>query len=366
MDTRGGGAFWLIMMGCAPWGHDAPTPASNVSSTPDAAVAEPMALAAPAATPPPPVGVAACGTLLTGSVRLTADVGPCAGDGITFGDHDLTLDCDGHAILGTGTGRGVVVPNKVRDTVKNCRIEGFSTSVETSGATATRFLDNVFVGLGIPLTGCVSVFEGLGERYARNEFHDCWTAMFLRDSSNLDVEHNLFQGGADGMNLVGVNEGHRVRRNEAVDVGRDPVGGTAFLLVGAARGNRFDENHIRGGGYGFQTYGADAEGNRLERNHVEGVLRSGFQLWAEDNLIRYNTVEGAAEDGFRVLAASNVLDHNEAWDNGGNGIALAAAATHTLVDHSRACGNGGYDRYDDVGSSTNAWIDSDFCTQGGF
>ncbi len=66
-----------------------------------------LSAAAVALPQPPPL---ACGDLIQTSIKLTHDLGPCPGDGIRIAAATpLTLDLNGHRIIGQGSGDGVSI-----------------------------------------------------------------------------------------------------------------------------------------------------------------------------------------------------------------------------------------------------------------
>src|SRR5262245_26952371 len=54
----------------------------------------------------------------------------------------VTLDCDGHRIVGSGTGRGVVVDGRSGVTVRNCDVSKFGTGFFVANASASTFEAN--------------------------------------------------------------------------------------------------------------------------------------------------------------------------------------------------------------------------------
>ncbi|MFH1723156.1 MAG: NosD domain-containing protein, partial [Elusimicrobiota bacterium] len=70
---------------------------------------------------------------LTASTTLTRDYQFCAG-GFTLGTNDVSLDCAGHAIAGSGTSNGVTLLKFASGMqVKNCAISGFENGIWGSG-----------------------------------------------------------------------------------------------------------------------------------------------------------------------------------------------------------------------------------------
>ncbi|MER7133934.1 right-handed parallel beta-helix repeat-containing protein [Streptosporangium saharense] len=86
-----------------------------------------------------------CGAVLTSDVTLTEDLS-CAGDGLTIGADNVTVDLAGHTVTGDGTGRGVVVGDRDGVTVHDGTVTGFRRGAELVGGGATfsrvRFVGN--------------------------------------------------------------------------------------------------------------------------------------------------------------------------------------------------------------------------------
>ncbi|MFH1724687.1 MAG: right-handed parallel beta-helix repeat-containing protein, partial [Elusimicrobiota bacterium] len=76
-----------------------------------------------------PAQAASCGDTLMGDTVLTADL-DCAGNALMIGAADVTLDCQGHSIMGDGSGHGIMVDRYMNGvTIRNCGISGFGTGI---------------------------------------------------------------------------------------------------------------------------------------------------------------------------------------------------------------------------------------------
>jgi parallel beta-helix repeat protein len=78
----------------------------------------------PVKSPPAPVG---CGTTIITDTTLSANIGPCSGNGLVIGHNGITLNCAGHTISGTNTDSsvGIGLDKITRATVKDCDVTGF-------------------------------------------------------------------------------------------------------------------------------------------------------------------------------------------------------------------------------------------------
>ncbi len=100
------------------------------------------------------VGTVSCGQVITRSTTLTADVGPCRGDGLIIRADGITLDLGGHTVLGArtqtpaGNAAGIRLVAGTGVTVRHGTVTGFDGGVVIDGGSAntlTRLVvrDNV-------------------------------------------------------------------------------------------------------------------------------------------------------------------------------------------------------------------------------
>ncbi|MBA3956730.1 MAG: right-handed parallel beta-helix repeat-containing protein, partial [Acidimicrobiia bacterium] len=80
-----------------------------------------------------------CGTVLTEDTTLDGDVGPCSGGGIVIETDGITLDLNGHSVLGTpqqpGEGAGILLRQVEGVTVFNGTVAHFDGGVVVEGGT---------------------------------------------------------------------------------------------------------------------------------------------------------------------------------------------------------------------------------------
>jgi hypothetical protein len=187
-----------------------------------AALAAPSALAAPATT-------AQCGQVITRDTKLAADI-VCASEtdsAIFIGADDITLDLNGHALIGPGAGEvdesnGVTTDaSRTGLVVKDGRITGFSQGVNFGPARRVAATDSLFKNLTIDGELNITV-SGDRNRFERNDLTGGFTALRL-DGSNLIVDRNDTRGG-DPTVIEVEGSNPTVTRNTAV-CGRYGAGG---------------------------------------------------------------------------------------------------------------------------------------------
>ncbi|MEN3316007.1 MAG: trimeric autotransporter adhesin [Acidimicrobiaceae bacterium] len=269
---------------------------------------------------PAPPPVTGCGAVITANTTLTADVGPCPGDGIIIGADNITLDLAGHQVSGAGRGDGshvgVLISHHTGVTVT-----GNSTSSARKGVVRDFNAGVVVIG------GSANTITNLGLR--RNQGRDT-DALY-----------------GDGV-AVFFSARNRIVGNEVINNG--PYDGIALLGFGS------DANTIQGNDVeGTSNGGSQGVGIGL------GIVLNPFfsfslprEVSIYDNQILDNTVKSNDNAGISTLSNINgVIRGNTVDDNGhggdfpfpGNGIGVqflqnAQAITRVLVSFNEVHGNG--------------------------
>jgi len=86
-----------------------------------------------------------CGDIVIYDMTLNEDLNACSGDGLLIENDGVILDCNGHSIIGTGTGNGINLNSRSNVVIKNCIIEGFDTGINLVDSENNEFIDNIFV-----------------------------------------------------------------------------------------------------------------------------------------------------------------------------------------------------------------------------
>ncbi len=203
---------------------------------------------------------------------------------------DVTLDCAGHRITGTGTaedgsdGTGVLVDSRTGVTVENCHVTNFSTGLIVADSTATVLRDNSASG------------NRQGFEVARS------TATLTDNVANDNASWGFF--------LSGDNDGTKLTGNAA------RLNGFIGYVLDNSSGNELDANRASQNGWDstfftdFQLSGSD--GNYLSNNVTSGP--GGFRLGGSDN---NSFTDNTANRGLFWLnrSSGNTFTGNTATDN---------------------------------------------------
>jgi len=233
-----------------------------------------VGLAGLAAGPASAAETLTCGSVVTKSVVLQADLTGCPGNGLVVGASGITIDLNGHRISGNNTnpdanpGGITRVGNTevTQVTIKNGRIENFSYGVNleyTYSSTVT----------GLRLTGN-------------------YTGMRLA-FTKVKVSGNTITGS-----------------------------GSSGVDVGAGEGNVVELNTVTGFGLGI-VVGSQAPATLVASNAVSSSIGDGIRTWAQQTTVTGNKVAASGEAGIATEpGATGSITGNTASHNKGQGIAV--------------------------------------------
>ena len=280
-----------------------------------------------------------CGAVITQSVTLDSDVGPCPGDGLIIRASNITVDLGGHRVF-AATPNGPLENVGIRlgmvsgVTVQNGTVEGFDAGVFVNGGggntiqriTAQNNVNDMaepfaFVSGRSP----AQQPDVVAGRTTVQNWNDNMLCFFgdgitTESSDNNVIRHNrvLGNGPYGGITLVGDSDNNRVERNQVADnnisnwttrsdgsSGTGLCGATLPGAPGMQRGREVQDIGIR-----LEGPGADRNtvlGNSVERNALAGISihswvcnalpgepRPGFPN--EHNLITQNRVTETGQE----------------------------------------------------------------------
>ncbi len=336
-----------------------------------------------------------CGTVITRSTTLTADIGPCAGNGVIVGADGIMLDLNGHTISGfagpgSGNDAGIRLPNRtgvritgqpgssgrrgtvtgfdagvvvnggsgntvenlnVRDNVGPDELGGFSGEIPVAElgdgiilfkSASNRILNNVVTNNGI--YDGIGVF-GLGSTsnlVAGNIVQDTVGLLgnFSASGTGILINHFLDQRPGTGL-VISANgaESNIVRRN--FGSGISSIGNVDGRIVG----NIVEDNGAEYRQYALEVNIAmDYPANGIGVQAGSGQRDPGLRMVVSGNVSDRNGLNGVYVSG----NASSVTD-NSAFENGAIGILVRRGVDGNRITYNRTGYNGILDLYDEGG-----------------
>ena len=300
-----------------------------------------------------------CGQTIKTDTTLHRDLIGCPSNGIVIGADDVTLDLNGHRIVGDGKlvkscpdreicDVGVAAAGHDDVTVRAGSVSKFALGVSVYKARRTRVArvsatKNLFFGIFMrasarsvlsgnsasgnlaPDGDGIGLFDSNHVRILGNSLRrNAQVALHVEGSHDNLIKGNLFARNGDiGIGLEG--DRNQMRRNRCVS------NGTACILAANGNHNVILRNRISGGGDGIGV--ENGRGNLVARNVLRGVAGNGIYLGLSDppiggarNVIRRNVVVESDKDAYLVHGPDHrsVLAYNVAKRAGDDGFDIGS------------------------------------------
>jgi parallel beta-helix repeat protein len=264
-----------------------------------------LALSPASAAPSP---ILTCGSVISQSTRLTADITGCEEYGLVIGAPDITIDLGGHTIEGAGSGlarAGVFNELYANVTVTGGHIRGFARGVQG--------------------------YQAPGASFERLEVSDTIEAVSLEDSDDSTVRSSHLHHNRTGIDLRNTDRstfvGNVIAENET-------QGGTDRASVG----NTFARNIWAANGFdGLEL--EDSDDATVEKNLFVGNGMDGLYAIAADRArLTTNTAIGNDGNGFLIDGEAPSIGRNLAAFNRSVGITTTPDSVN--LGHNRAIANG--------------------------
>jgi parallel beta-helix repeat protein len=293
----------------------------------------------------------ACGSTLTTSTTLTADLVHCPGNGLVIGADGITVDLAGHTISGTNAAGSEGIANDGHPDVRI--LGGHISDFRVNGVGIRKARQSVVRGVTVRRIGAGGV-EGEPVSAGIAVVDSPRSQIIGNDVSN-DVK--AFQSdGADVLN----SPGSVVRRNR---LNRNAWNGLALIASAGSRvtGNEFSGNSNNGTEVNGHSDAVVVTGNRADRNKRVGiVLGAAVKLHVAGNSARANDTgffffdlhdsaisanrasgnrDGIDLSGGQAGSNGNRLVGNVASRNSASGIGLSGRANDNVVARNVANGN---------------------------
>ncbi|MFX1379503.1 MAG: ABC transporter substrate-binding protein [Promethearchaeota archaeon] len=137
--------------------------------------------------------------LITTDYTLTSDMYFEEGNGLKIGADGITINGNGHKIIGSGSGSGVLISNYDSVTIKNLTIQGFHTGISIYGGDHNNITINYISDNKIGIILSSTLNEVTNNIIARNT----WWGVFANGSSNY-IYRNLLINNSHQI-LAGLN-----------------------------------------------------------------------------------------------------------------------------------------------------------------
>jgi parallel beta-helix repeat protein len=312
-----------------------------------------------------------CGTTLTRSTTLTADLVHCAGTGLIIGADGITVNLGGHTISGTNAPGSEGIANDghagvriLGGRISDFRLNGVGMRAARGGVVRGLTIRRIGAGgiEGEPVSAGIAMVDSPGSQIGQNDVsndvvafqadgvdllnspgstvqannlsHNNWNGLVLIESADSQVIGNaLDANGNNGTEVNGASDRTALSANRAN--GNASIG----IVVGSARATRVLGNSARGNDVGFFFFDLhdslislnSASGNR------EGLDLAGGQFGSDGNRLIGNAANRNSSSGISVfegandnILAGNVANENQGPIGNGGGIFIVASTGNQL------------------------------------
>lgn len=312
-----------------------------------------------------------CGSTITKSTTLTADLLDCPGTGLVVGADGITLDLGGHTISGTNAdgGEGIANDGHAGVQIRNGHISGFrfnGVGIRGARGSVVRSLVIRRIGAdgaeGEAVSAGIFVKDSPGSKLLANDVSNAVKAyqsdgVVVLASKGSTVRGNTLSGNNwNGLALL-ESPGSRIADNELSGNGNNGSevngGSDATWIVGNSADGNTNSGIVAGSGTGLHVTGNSAKGNdtglfffdlhdslislNKATGNNEGLVLGGGQFGSDGNRITGNTASrnrsaglGIVEGANDNVVSGNVANENKGAIGEGGGIFVVASTGNQL------------------------------------
>ena len=236
-----------------------------------------------------------CGTTILANLTLDHDL-TCPGNGLIVGADGITINLNGHTIVGPGSGVGISVSNRTGVVIVGGTVKNFLAGVQLVNSTAIVVKENRF-------TGNQDAVFLVGSRGSTIKENTAWQnsrvgvmlrPSGIRNSTQNLVAENTLTDNTNGIILVETPTGNVLREN--MISGSTNAG---INVNGGVSGNVIQENAFIGNAAGIRlnlgATGLLPTGNSFIENTI-AMNTCGVTGPVGDNTFKENVLEGNGAD----------------------------------------------------------------------
>jgi parallel beta-helix repeat protein len=236
-----------------------------------------------------------CGTTILANLTLDHDLN-CSGNGLIVGADGITINLNGHTIVGPGSGVGISVSNRTGVVIVGGTVKNFLAGVQLVNSTAIVVKENRFTGNqdAVFLVGSSGSTIKENTAWQNSRVGVMLRPSGIRNSTQNLVAENTLTDNTNGIILVETPTGNVLREN--MISGSTNAG---INVNGGVSGNVIQENAFIGNAAGIRlnrgATGLFPTGNSFIENTI-AMNTCGVTGPAGDNTFKENVLEGNAAD----------------------------------------------------------------------
>ncbi|ODS36943.1 hypothetical protein BEH94_03960 [Candidatus Altiarchaeales archaeon WOR_SM1_SCG] len=249
-----------------------------------------------------------CGEVVTESCTFNADLN-CTGDALTVTSDDITIDCDGRTLNGTGSDAGIVVYGN-NATIKNCKVFNYSYGIVLWESSNNSILNNIVSNNERGIWLGYSSNNNIINNNVISNFQGIW----LENSSDNNITNNIASNNTlYGICLYSPSENNNVIRNI---VSLNHIG---IFIYPSSNSNSIINNIASSNDHGIFLW--NSSGNTIKENMNYNNTNRGITLSNSsnnnltENLICENGLDLSSDNISSNYGDENTCNTTEKWDD---------------------------------------------------
>ncbi|MBU1975592.1 MAG: right-handed parallel beta-helix repeat-containing protein [Nanoarchaeota archaeon] len=142
-----------------------------------------------------------CGDTITEDTFLIRDILDCPNEGLIIGADDITLNCDGHVIDGTGNTEGIYIYQRQGVHITNCDVKDFSNGIMSFDASFNEFSHNDLFNNHNGMNLADTLNTSIHHNYLANN-QESGLILHFSNAYNQVYDNKIFGNGEYGIVLV--------------------------------------------------------------------------------------------------------------------------------------------------------------------
>lgn len=187
-----------------------------------------------------------CGDTILQNTTLTENING-AGTCLTIGDDDITLDCAGYSINGTGSGNGIDVTARGNIVIKNCNVDGFENNIYVAATDQSSFINNTLTSAS--QYGIYVIASSNNNIIENNTFNGNSDGIIVQSSNFVNITNNIFINNAINELVLTAADNNIIRSNTFSNV----ISSHSIHLYTTSEQNTLVNNTITVGGDWFSV-----------------------------------------------------------------------------------------------------------------
>ncbi|MFH1316243.1 MAG: S8 family serine peptidase [Candidatus Woesearchaeota archaeon] len=224
---------------------------------------------------------------------------------LNISDENITLDCDGHWINGTGRG-GIIAQSSSNVTIRNCNLYFFDTSIQAFASSNLKVLDSVILHTGKAIWA-----DGAQSLFVSGNFFDNYARSIGVWGYNFGISHyDAFNTTIIGNEFVYYDDAIVIENSDQINIINNSIENNSqnSIWLRTSDSNILSGNVIENNYNGLKMFGVN--NSVVKENYIINNNHSGLQIDSGNfsYVIKNNTIYG-------TRFVNDFIEDSDYWGN---------------------------------------------------